>query len=78
MHYLLIEIHLHTLIFGIEYIPDGVLNKITDESVTHNIFRIQDNESITSGFYCIALIEHMLSGKTLLDYTNLFSRNDYK
>ena len=29
------------------------------------------------GFYCIA-IEYMLAGKTLLDYTNLFSPNDYE
>ena len=30
------------------------------------------------GFYCIAFIEYMLAGKTLLDYTNLFSPKDYK
>ena len=30
------------------------------------------------GIYCIAFIEYMLAGKTLLDYTNLFSANDYK
>ena len=30
------------------------------------------------GFYCIAFIEYMLAGKTLLDYTNLFSPYDYK
>ena len=64
--------------FGIEYIPLEVLNKIRDKSITHNIFRIQDNESIFSGLYCIAFIEYMLVGKTLLDYTNLFSLNNYK
>ena len=31
-----------------------------------------------SGFYCIAFIEYMLPGKTLLGYTNLFSPNDYQ
>ena len=30
------------------------------------------------GFYCIVFIEDMLLGKTLLDYTNLFSPNEYK
>ena len=30
------------------------------------------------GFCCIAFIEYMLAGKRLLDYTNLFSSNDYK
>ena len=63
---------------GIEYIPQEVLNKIKDKSITHNIFTIQDNESIMFGFYCIAFTEYMLAGKTLLDYTNLFSPNDYK
>ena len=29
-------------------------------------------------FYCTAFIEYMLAGKKLLDYTNLFSPNDYK
>ena len=29
-------------------------------------------------FYCIAFIEYMLAGKTLSDYTNSPSLNDYK
>ena len=35
------------------------LNKIKDKSITHNIFRIQENEPIMCGFYCIALTEYM-------------------
>ena len=30
------------------------------------------------GCYCIAFTEYMFAEKTLLDYTNLFSPNDYK
>ena len=30
------------------------------------------------GYFCIAFIEFMLAGKNLLNYTNLFSPNDYK
>ena len=30
------------------------------------------------GFYYIVFIKYMLPGKTLLNYTNLFSLNDYK
>ena len=59
-------------------IAEGVLNKIKNKSITHNIFRVQDNESVMCRFHCIALIEYMLAGKTLLDYANLFSLNDYK
>ena len=64
--------------FGIEYIPQKVLNRIKGKSITHNIFRRQINESIMCRFFCIAFIEYMLAGKTLLDYTYLFSPNDYK
>ena len=60
--------------FRIEYISQEVLNKIKHKSITHIIFRIQDNEF---RFYCITFIEYTLAGKTLLDYTNLFSPNDY-
>ena len=50
-------------LFGIEYIPQEILNKIKGKSITHNIFRIQDNESIICGFYDIAFVEYVLSGK---------------
>ena len=39
---------------------------------------MQDDDSVMCGFYCVAFIEYMLAGKTLLGYTNLFSPNDYK
>ena len=64
--------------FGTAYVPEEVLIKIRYKSITQNIFRIQDNDSIMCGFYCIAFREYMLAGKTLLDYTNLLSPNDYK
>ena len=50
--------------FEIEYIPLELLNKIKDKSITQNIFRIQDNESVMCRFYCITFIEYMLAGKT--------------
>ena len=49
--------------FGIEYIPQEVLNKIKNESITHNIFRVQDHNFIMCGFYCIAFIEYITAGK---------------
>ena len=30
------------------------------------------------GYFCIEFIDFMLKGKTLLDYTNLLSPNDYE
>ena len=45
------------------YIPKDVLNKIKDKSITHNIFRIQSDDSIISLFYCIAPIQLRLQEK---------------
>ena len=39
---------------------------------------MQGNASIMCRFYFIAFIEYMLAGKTLSDYTNSPSLNDYK
>ena len=64
--------------FGTECIGQEVLNKITGKSITHDIFRIQDDDFIICGFYCIAVIKYMLSGKSLIYYTYLFSHNNYK
>ena len=44
--------------FGIEYISQESLKKIKDESITHNAFKIQENESIMCGFYCITFIAY--------------------
>ena len=43
-----------------------------------NIYRIQAYDSIMCGFFCAGFIDFMLKGKSLLDYTNLFSPNDYE
>ena len=55
-------------------ISQEVLNKIKDKSITHNIIRIQYNDSVMCRFYCITFIEYMLARKTLFNYTNYFLR----
>ena len=63
--------------FGIEHIPKEI-NKFINYDIKSNIFRIQAYDSIMCGYFCIEFINYMLKGKTLLDYTNLFSPNDFK
>ena len=48
-------------------ISQEVLNNIKDKSITHNIIRIQYNDSIMCRFYCITFIEYMLARKTLFN-----------
>ena len=38
---------------------------------------VQANNSIMCGYFCIGFIGFMLVGKTLIDYTNLFSPYDF-
>ena len=51
-HYLLTKIQLYTCdSFGIEYIPQEILNKIKDKYVAQNLFRIQVDDFIMCRFY---------------------------
>ena len=43
-----------------------------------NIFRIQAYDSIMWGYFRIGYIDFMFKGKSLTDYTNLFTPNDFK
>ena len=69
--------------FGVEHFPKETNKFIRNDTsaitrIKSNIFRIQAYDSITCGYFCIEFINYMLKGKTLLDYTNLFSPNDFK
>ena len=65
--------------FGVEHIPKEIKSFIARSlSITTNIFRIQAYDSIMCGYFCIGFIDFMLAGKTLTEYTNLFSPNNFK
>ena len=64
--------------FGVENIPKEIRQYIGNKNVKTNIYRMQACDSITCGQFCIAFIDFMLKGKSLLEYTNLFSPNEYK
>ena len=64
--------------FWVEQIPKEIKKFIDTSTVVTNIFRIQANDSIMCGYFCIGLIDFMLKGKSLLEYRNLFSPNEYK
>ena len=46
--------------------------------ITTNIFRIQAYDSVICGYFCIGFFEFMVKGKSLTDFTNLFSLNYFK
>ena len=50
---------------------------IGNRNIKANIYRVQANNSVMCGYFCIEFIDFMLAGKTLTDYTNLFSPYDF-
>ena len=64
--------------FGVEHIPKEVQKFIDDRNIISNIYRIQNYDSIMCGYFCIGFIDYMFKGKSLTDYTNLFSPNNLK
>ena len=63
--------------FGVEHIPKEIIKFIENRNIKTNIFRIQAYDSIMCGYFCIGFIDFMFKGKTLTEYTNLFSPNDF-
>ena len=63
--------------FGIEHIPKEIKRFISNKNIKTSIFRIKANNSIMCGYFFIGFIDFMLAGKTLIDYTNLFSPHDF-
>ena len=64
--------------FGVEHIAKEIIKIIGNKNVITNIYRIQAYDSIMCGYFCIGFIDFILKGKSLLEYTNLFSSNDYE
>ena len=58
------------------------LNKLKNSSkkkTSKQIYiRIQADNSIMCGYFCIGFLDFMLAGKILIDFTSLFSLYDFK
>ena len=64
--------------FGVEHIPREIMKFIARKKIITNIYRIQAYDSTMCGYFCIGFINFMFNGKSLTDYTNLFSPNYLK
>ena len=65
--------------FGVEHIPNEIKAFINPSlSITTKFFRIQAYDSVMCGYFCIEFIDFMPTEKTLTEYTNLFSPNNFK
>ena len=64
--------------FGVEHVPKEIKKFIGLKIIKTNIFRIQADNSIMCGYFCIGFIDFMFAGKSLIDFTSLFSTYDFK
>ena len=65
--------------FGVEHIPKEIKAFINCSlSITTNNFRMQAYDLIMFGYFCARFIDFMLAGKTLTEFTNLVSQNNFK
>ena len=64
--------------FGVEHVPKEIKKFIGHKNIKTNIFRIQADNSIMCGYFFIGFIDFMFAGKSLIDFTSLFSPYDFK
>ena len=64
--------------FGVEHFPKEIKKFIGNKNVVKNIDRLLAYDSIMYRYFCTEFIDFMLKSKSLLEYTNLFSPNDYE
>ena len=58
--------------FGVEHVPEEIKEFIGNKNIKANIFRVQANDSVMCGYFCIGFIDFMLAVKKLTDYTIFF------
>ena len=64
--------------FGVEHVPEEIKEFVGNKNIKANIFRVQANNSVMCGYFCIGFIDFMLAGKKLTDFTSLFPRHDFE
>ena len=64
--------------FGVEHVPEEIKEFIGNTNIKANIFRVQANNSIIRGYFCIGFIDFMLAGKKLTDFISLLFPYDFE
>ena len=64
--------------FGVGHVPQEIKKIIGHKKIKTDIFRAHANKSIVQGYFYIGFNDLMLAGKTLIDYTSLFSPYDFE
>ena len=63
--------------FGIKHNLKEIEKFIGNRNIKTNIYRIQANDSVMGGYFCLGFIDFILKSESLLHYINLFPPNEY-
>ena len=64
--------------FGVDHVPNKIEKITRHKNIKTDIFRIQSNNSIMCGHFFVGFIDFMFAGKSLIDFTSLFSPCDFE
>ena len=64
--------------FGVENVPEEIKESVENKKIIANIFRLEANDSVMCGYFCIRFIDFTLAGEKLTDFTNMFSAHDFE
>ena len=64
--------------FRVEHIPKEIKKFTGNKNIITNTYRTQAYNLIMCRYFCIGFIDFISKSKSLLDYANLFSPNDYE
>ena len=64
--------------FGVEHFPKGMKKFAGNKNIKANMLRMQASNAIMCGYFCIGVNDFMAADKTLIDYTSLFSLDDFE
>ena len=63
--------------FVVEHIPEGINEFFGNKNIKADIFRVQANNLVMCGYFCIGFIDFMLAGKKLTAFATLFSPHGF-
>ena len=64
--------------FGVEHIPKEIKTFINNNKHKNKFFQNTSICSILCGYFCVGFNSFMIAGKSLTDFTNFFSPNNFQ
>ena len=64
--------------FGVEHVSEEIKEFIGNKNIKPSIFRVQPNNSVMCEYFCTRLIDFMIAGKNLTDFTSIFCPYDFE